>query len=84
MLFDIFSAGSYFTAGALGLPWQTQCNEAMPWKGKHDLISHVYLQHFGHDQGDVQTLVLGLILSFFKLLLHHHETRNILFHDFGT
>ena len=39
------TTGKYFTAGALGLPWQTQCNEAMPWKGKHDLISHVYLHN---------------------------------------
>ena len=23
-----------FHAGALGTPWQTQCNEAMPWSGK--------------------------------------------------
>ena len=45
----------------------TCANEAIPQWGKHDLISHVYLQHHGHDEGDVQTLVLGLALSFSKL-----------------
>ena len=34
-------------AGALSTPWQTQCNEAMPWSGKHGLITRVYLQQFG-------------------------------------
>ena len=33
-----------FSAGALSTPWQTQCNEAMPWSGKHGLITRVYLQ----------------------------------------
>ena len=32
-------------AGALSTPWQTQCNEAMPWSGKRGLINLVYL-HF--------------------------------------
>ena len=32
-------------AGALSTPWQTQCNEAMPWSGKHGLITRVYLLH---------------------------------------
>ena len=51
--------GKYLTAAALGLPWQTQCNEAMPWKGKHDLISHVYsnlqsrLSHLGPRTSDL-------------------------------
>lgn len=40
-----------FNAGAMGFAWQTQCNEAMPWKGKHDLTSHVYLQY--HVHGDL-------------------------------
>ena len=31
-------------AGALSTPWQTQCNEAMPWSGMHGLIIRVYLQ----------------------------------------
>ena len=31
-------------AGALSTPWQTQCNEAMPWSGKHGLITRVYLR----------------------------------------
>ena len=34
----------YQRAGALGTPWQTQCNEAMPWSGMHGLINRVYLQ----------------------------------------
>ena len=42
----------------------TCANEAIPQWGKHDLISHVYLQHSGHDEGDVQTLVLGVDLFF--------------------
>ena len=34
-------------AGALSTPWQTQCNEAMPWSGKHGLITRVYLRQLG-------------------------------------
>ena len=40
----------------------TCANEAIPQWGKHDLISHVYLQHHGHDEGDVQTLVMRVFL----------------------
>ena len=32
------------TAGALSTPWQTQCNESMPWSGKRGLINLVYLR----------------------------------------
>ena len=35
-------------AGALSTPWQTQCNEAMPWSGKHGLITRVYLRELFH------------------------------------
>ena len=46
----------------------TCANEAIPQWGKHDLISYVYLQHYGHDEGDVQTLVMGVdFFSFLKL-----------------
>ena len=34
-----------------------QSNEAMASQWKGGLINHLYLQH-GHDEGDVQTLVL--------------------------
>ena len=47
-------------AGALGLPWQTQCNKAMPCEGKHDLISHVYLHIMPN--GDETMLWFSLLL----------------------
>ena len=45
-------------AGALSTPWQTQCNEAMPWSGKHGLITRVYLQQFGTVEHAVQFALL--------------------------
>jgi len=56
-------------AGALGLPWQTQCNEAMLWKGKHDLISHVYLRNHLHDDETVLWVPFGFRVV--KLLSPH-------------
>ena len=56
-------------AGALGLPWQTQCKEAMPWKWKHDLISHVYLRNHLHDDATVLWFPFGFRVV--KLLLPH-------------
>ena len=50
-------------AGALSTPWQTQCNEAMPWSGKHGLITRVYLQQFGTVEDAVQcALFVSMVL----------------------
>ena len=73
---------TFSIAGALGLPWQTQCNEAMPWKGKHDLISHVYLRNV------VIYMVINKCLDLFGFLVWQavvlNLQRNIFCHDFGT
>ena len=51
------------SAGALSTPWQTQCNEAMPWSGKHGLITRVYLQQFGTVEHAVQcALFVSMVL----------------------
>ena len=53
----------YCQAGALSTPWQTQCNEAMPWSGKHGLITRVYLQQFGTVEHAVQfALFVSMVL----------------------
>ena len=52
-------------AGALNTPWQTQCNEAMPWSGKHGLITRVYLRQFGTVERAVQ---FTLLLPWFFML----------------
>ena len=44
----------FLHAGALSTPRQTQCNEAMPWSGKHGLITRVYLPQFGTVEHAVQ------------------------------
>ena len=41
-----FTTLYFMAAGALSTPWQTQCNEVMPWSGKHGLITRVYLRQF--------------------------------------
>ena len=59
----VFTSKSWFQAGALSTPWQTQCNEAMPWSGKHGLITRVYLQQFGTVEHAVQfALLVSMVL----------------------
>ena len=63
MRFHIFRLDAFISqAEGTGPLWIACANEAIPQWGKHDLISHVYLQYSGHDEGDVQTLVLGVDL----------------------
>ena len=47
----------------LGKPSATKFKEAMPWKGKHDLISHVYLQNHLHDHETVLWFSFWFVLS---------------------
>ena len=53
---------------------------ASQWKG--GLINHLYLLQHGHDESDVQTLVMRVfLLPFFKLLLPHiriHGTKTFM------
>ena len=74
---------TFSIAGALGLPWQTQCNEAMPWKGKHDLISHVYLQNVMIYMV-IKLCLVGVLLGFLVSSCCFTLERNIFCHDFGT
>ena len=73
---------SLHKARALGLPWQTQCNEAMPWRGKHDLISHVYL-HNNLIYMVINKCLINLLVFLFQAEGLHLQ-RNIFFHDFST
>ena len=61
--FTFFTLTRVSQAGALSTPWQTQCNEAMPWSGKHGLITRVYLQQFGTVEHAVQcALFVSMVL----------------------
>ena len=62
-----------------------QSNEAMASQWKGGLINHLYLLH-GHDEGDVQTLVMRVfLLGFcFKLLVPTQLRWNNHYHEIGT